>query len=58
MNIKEIKHYQSKNGLNKIKLYLTDIINNFKRFDTWKFQLTIAVSLAFSKNNDEEHAIC
>ena len=56
--MKEIKYYQSKNGLNKIRLYLTDIINNFKRFDTWKFQLTIAVSLAFSKNNDEEHAIC
>ena len=56
--MKEIKHYQSKNGLNKIRLYLTDIINNFKRSDTWKVQLTIAVNFASSKNNDEEHAIC
>ena len=41
--------------LNKIKPYLKDIINNLKKSDMWKIQLTIAINFIFFKdNNDEE----
>ena len=43
--------------LNKIRLYLKDIINNLKKSDTWKIQLKIAMNSISSKDNDEEHAI-
>ena len=42
----KIKHYQLKN-----------IINDLKKFDTWKIQLTIAISFISSKYNDEERII-
>ena len=38
----------------KIRPYLKDIINNLKKFDTWKAQLTIAINLISSEDNDEE----
>ena len=40
--------------LNKIRLYLRDIINNLKTSDTWKIQLTVANNFIFSIDNDEE----
>ena len=42
--------------LNKIKPYLKDIINDLKKSDTWKSQLTININFVSSHNdNDEEH---
>ena len=40
--------------LNKIRPYLKDIINNLKKSDTWKIQLTIAYNFISSTDNDEE----
>ena len=40
--------------LNKIRAYLKDIINNLKKCDTWKIQLTIANNFNFSTDNDQE----
>ena len=39
----EISHYQLRN-LNKIRPYFKDILNNLKKSDTWKIQLTIAIN--------------
>ena len=41
--------------LNKIRPYLKDIINNFKKSCTWEIQLTIANNFISSIYNDEEH---
>ena len=35
----EIKHYKS-----KVRPYLKDKINDLKKSDTWKIQLTIAIN--------------
>ena len=43
--------------LNKIRPYLKDIINNLKKSDTWKIQLTIANNFISSIDNDEEHVM-
>ena len=40
--------------LDNIRPYLKDIINNFKKSGTLKIQLTTAISLISSKDNDEE----
>ena len=40
--------------LDKIKPHLKDIINNIKKSDTWKIQLTIANNFISSIDNDEE----
>ena len=40
--------------LNKIRPYLKDIINNIKKYDTWKIQLTMVNNFIFSIDNDEE----
>ena len=40
--------------LNKIAPYLKDIINNLKKSDAWKIQLTIANNFIFSIDNDEQ----
>ena len=50
----EITHYQLKDILNKIKPYLKDIINNLKKSDTWKIQLTITNNFISSIDNEEE----
>ena len=39
--------------LNKIRPYLKDI-NNLKKSDTWKIQLTVANNFTYSLDNDEE----
>ena len=43
-----------KKNLNKIRPYLKDI-NNLKKSDTWKIQLTIANNFISSIDNDEKH---
>ena len=52
----EIKHYQLKNILIKLAL-LKDIINNLKKFDTWKIQLTIAINFISFKDNGKERVM-
>ena len=48
----EIKQHQSKNEyLNKIRLYLKDVINNLRKSDTWKIQFTIANESLSSLDN-------
>ena len=42
---------------NKIRTYLKDIINNLKKSDTWKTQLTIVINFMSSKYNDEERVM-
>ena len=42
---------------NKIRTNLKDIINDLKRSDTWKIQLTIPINFMSSKDNDEEHVM-
>ena len=49
----EIKHYQLKNILIK----LDHIINNSKKSETWKIQLTMANSFISSTDNNEEHVM-
>ena len=59
--------YESNGGRNKtlsveeyiniIRPYLKDIINNLKKSDTWKIQLTIANNFISSLDNDEEHVM-
>ena len=39
--------------LNKVRPYLKDLINNVKKSDTWKIQLTIANNVISSLGNDE-----
>ena len=41
----------------EIKPYLKDIINNPKKSDTWKIQLSIAINFVSSKDTDEEYAM-
>ena len=43
--------------LNKIRPYLEDIINDLKKSDTGKTQLTIANNVISSKDNDEERVM-
>ena len=43
--------------LNRIRLYLKDIINNLKKSDTWKIQLTILINFVSSKDNDEDRVM-
>ena len=43
--------------LNKIRQYLNDIINNLKKSDTLKIQLTIANNFLSSIDNDEERVV-
>ena len=46
-----------KEYLNEIRPYLKDIINNLKKSDTWKNQLTIANNFIFSIDDDEERVM-
>ena len=40
--------------LEEIKRHWKQIINNLKKSDTWKIELTIAIDFIFSKDTDEE----
>ena len=48
----EVKPYLLKN--NKIRPYFKDTIKSLSKYDTWKIQLTIAISFIFSKDNEAE----
>ena len=52
----EIKEYQSKEELHKIRPYLKDI-NNLKKSNTWKIQLTLAIKFISSKDTKKKHVI-
>ena len=39
--------------LNEIRPYLKDIINDIKKSDTWKIQLTIKINFISSKDDEE-----
>ena len=41
----------------EFKLYLKDIINNYKKSDKWKIWLTIAIIFTSSKHTDQEPVI-
>ena len=43
--------------LNKIRLYLKDIINGLKKSYTRKIQVTIITNFIFSKGSDEERVM-
>ena len=43
--------------LNKIELYLRNIIIDLQNSDTWKIQLTIAINFFSSKDDEEERVI-
>ena len=49
----EIKHFQLKIILIKLDHALERLINNLKKFDTQKIQLTITINFISSKDNDE-----
>ena len=55
VTVLEIKKLSVKEYLNKIIPYLKDIINNLKKSDAWKVQLTIANNFTSSIYNDEDH---
>ena len=55
VTVLEIKKQSVKEYLNKIIPYLKDIINNLKKSDAWKVQLTIANNFTSSIYNDEDH---
>ena len=46
-----------KECLNQIKPYLKNIINNLKKSDTWKTQLTIPINFIVFKDHDEKRVI-
>ena len=51
------KNLSGKEYLDKIKPYLSDIIINLWKSDTWKIQLTIAINFISSENVDELHVM-
>ena len=48
------KNLSVKEYLNKIKLYLRDIIINLQKSDTWRIQWMIEFNFTYSKDVDEE----
>ena len=51
------KTLSAENYLNKIKQNLNDILNDHKKSDTWKVQLTISVHLISFNDKDEENVL-
>ena len=43
--------------LKKIRPYLKDIINNLKKSDTWKIQLTTTIIFISSKYDNDENRV-
>ena len=37
--------------------YLTDIINDLRKFETWNIQLAIIINLISSKDNNDEERV-
>ena len=48
------KTLSSEEYFNKIRSYLKDIINDLKKSDRWRIQLTIVIHFFFFKANNEE----
>ena len=53
----DIKKLSIERYLNKIRPYLKDVINDLKKPDMWKIELTITTYFISSNNNNEEHAM-
>ena len=53
----EIKNYQLKKYLNKIRLNLKNIINSLQKSDTRKIQSRIAINFISSEDNSEEYVM-
>ena len=53
----KIKHYQLKDILIKLDHTRQDIINNPKKSNTWKIQLTIVINFISYKDNDQERVL-
>ena len=54
----EIRTLSVEEYLHKIRTYSKHIINNLKKSDTWKIDLTITINFISSKDdNDEEHVM-
>ena len=51
------KNLSVKEYLNKIKLYLRDIIINLQKSDTWRIQWMIEFNFTYSKDVDEERVM-
>ena len=43
--------------LSKIKPYLKDIVNNLKKSETWKIQLTITTNFISSNDDNDEECV-
>ena len=43
--------------LNKIRPYLKDVLNNLKKSDAWEIQLTIAINVISSKNDNNQERL-
>ena len=43
--------------LNKIRPYLKDVINNLKKSDAWEIQLTMAINVISSKNDNNQERL-
>ena len=43
--------------LSKTRPYLTDLVNDLKKYDTWEIQLTISIKFISSEDNGEECAM-
>ena len=56
-NLFRLKKSQIMLQLKIFRRYLKNIINNLKKSDTWKIQVTIANNFIYSINNDEEHVM-
>ena len=54
MKLVVIENLSVNEYLDKIKENLRDMIIDLQKYDTWKFQLTIAINLIYSKDVDEE----
>ena len=56
INLKVIEtQYQLNKYLNKIVPYLKHIINNLKKSESWKIQLTKTINFISSKDNGEDN---
>ena len=55
--IKVIGHLSLEEYLNRIKPYLKDITSDLQESDTWKIQLTVAISFISPKDADEERVM-
>ena len=43
--------------INKIRLYLKNIINNLQKSDTWKIQVTITINFITSKHDNDKERV-